>query len=56
MLKINYVPREHMPEGHTWALVERRGVTVAYVIDSVAERVAREVYSRARSVPTSVSA
>ncbi len=47
-----------MPEGHTWAIVERGTVVTLYVIDSVAERVARAVYrySSARYEPTEASA
>lgn len=38
---VRYVTKEQLPEGHTWALVERDGVTTAFVVDSLAERVAR---------------
>lgn len=51
MLTVEYVSRDKMPDGHTWALVERSGQTTAYVVSSVAERIARAVYSRASSSP-----
>lgn len=55
-MKVRYVERARMPEGHTWAIVERGDSVTLYVVDGVAERVARAIYSRARYEPTEASA
>lgn len=55
-LVVEYVGRDRMPDGHTWALVERAGVTTAYVVSSLAERLARAAYSRASTAAASESA
>lgn len=56
MLTVEYVNREQMPSGHTWALVERSGTTTAYVVSALAERLARAAYSRASKSPAAPSA
>ena len=43
-LAVEYVTRDVLPQGHWWAIVERRGAWTAYVVDAVAERTARAVY------------
>lgn len=55
-LVVEHVGRDRMPDGHTWALVERAGVTTAYVVSSLAERLARAAYSRASKSPAAPSA
>lgn len=54
-MEIRRVGREELPEGHTWAIVERAGSVTVLAIDSFAERVACAVYSssnRAANLPS----
>ena len=56
MLIVERVMKRVLPEGHWWAIVERDGVTTAYVVDGHAERVARSVYSNSNRTSTAASA
>lgn len=41
-----------MPEGHTWAIIERAGRVTILAVDSFAEKVARAVYSSSSKRPS----
>lgn len=56
MLLVARVDKADLPQGHSWALIERDGVTTAYVVDGAAEKVARAVYSNANRSPAAESA
>lgn len=46
-MKIEIVPREWFPNGHTWAVVEHDGEVTVLAVDGFAARIARLAYSKA---------